>query len=357
MIVAGAIFAVAWAWIQPHRWYWWSVVGSLIILFVEWFQVQISVMLNDWYGTFYDMIQRALETPNSVTLESYYAQLVTVTGILMVSITVAVLNLFVVRHYVFRWRTAMNDYYVSHWERLRRIEGASQRVQEDTMRFASIMQGLGVAFIESIMTLVAFLPILWALSVHVKDVPILGAIPQALVVIAIGWSIFGTLLLAVTGIKLPGLEFRNQRVEAAYRKELVLGEDHAERALRPTLSMLFGDVRHNYFRLYFHYLYFDVVRYGYLQASSIIVYIALAPAIVAAAITFGLMQQILNAFSQVQSSFQFLVSSWTTIVELISIYKRLKAFEATLDDKPLGGIEQEVEPGASAAPPASEVPA
>ena len=37
---------------------------------------------------------------------------------------------------------------------------------------------------------------------------------------------FGTVLLMVVGIKLPGLQFNNQKVEAAYRKELVYGEDH-----------------------------------------------------------------------------------------------------------------------------------
>jgi peptide/bleomycin uptake transporter len=115
MIVAGAIFAIAWARIAPHRWYRWSVVVSLIILFVVWFQVQLDVLINDWFGTFYDMIQRALATPNSVTIESYFAQLTTFLGIAMVYITVAVLNSFLVSHYIFRWRTAMNDYYVSHW--------------------------------------------------------------------------------------------------------------------------------------------------------------------------------------------------------------------------------------------------
>jgi ABC-type long-subunit fatty acid transport system fused permease/ATPase subunit len=47
------------------------------------------------------------------------------------------------------------------------------------------------------------------------------------------------------------------------------------------------------------------------------------------AITFGILQQILTAFSQVSGSFQYLVNSWATIVELLSIYKRLAAFEAT----------------------------
>ena len=356
MLVAGAAFAAAWNWMAPHRWFWWSVVVSLIILFVVWFQVQLDVMINNWFGSFYDMLQRALATPGSVTIESYYSSMLTFLSIAMVYITVAVLNNFLVSHYIFRWRTAMNDYYVAHWDRLRHIEGASQRIQEDTMRFASIMQGLGVAFIDSVMTLVAFLPLLWGFSKFVEQIPIFGAVPQALVFVAVGWAIFGTSLLALAGIRLPGLEFRNQRVEAAYRKELVIGEDFAERAQPPTLAMLFADVRHNYFRLYFNYLYFNVARYGYLQASVLVAYVALAPTVVTGAITLGVFQQISRAFDRVQSSFHFLVNSWTTIVELISIYKRLKAFEATLEDKPLDTIEAEVEPAAAATPPAGEVP-
>jgi peptide/bleomycin uptake transporter len=301
-------------------------------------------MINEWFGSFYDMIQNALATPNSVTIGDYFVQLVTFLWIAMVYITVAVLNHFLVSHYIFRWRTAMNDYYVANWSRLRRIEGASQRIQEDTMRFASIMQGLGVALIDSVMTLIAFLPLLWGLSSFVKEIPFFGAVPQALVVVAIFWAAFGTALLALAGIRLPGLEFRNQRVEAAFRKELVIGEDNVERAQPPTLAMLFADVRRNYFRIYLNYLYFNVARYGYLQAGVLVPYVILAPTIVAAGFTLGVMQQILRAFDRVQSSFQFLVNSWTTIVELISIYKRLKAFEATLHDEPLAEIEKEVVP-------------
>jgi peptide/bleomycin uptake transporter len=39
------------------------------------------------------------------------------------------------------------------------------------------------------------------------------------------------------------------------------------------------------------------------------------------------MQQIVRAFGRVETSLQYLVNSWTTIVELISVYKRLRAFE------------------------------
>ena len=339
MIVVGAIFAVAWSRIGPHRWFWWSVVGSEVILFIIWFQVELNVMINNWFGTFYDLIQQALGKPGTITTEAYFGQLTTFLGIAMVYIMTAVFNAFLVSHYIFRWRTAMNDYYVANWARLRTIEGASQRIQEDTMRFASTMEDLGTSMISSVMTLIAFLPILWGLSVYVKELPIIGPVPQALVIVAIVWSAFGTGLLAIAGIRLPGLNFRNQRVEAAYRKELVLGEDDPARAEPMTLAALFDHVRRNYYRIYLNYLYFNIARYGYLQAGVLVPYVALAPTIVAAGFTLGIMQRILQAFDQVASSFQYLVNSWSTIVEQISIYKRLRAFEATLHHEPLDKIE------------------
>ena len=344
MIAAGALFCGVWRLLQPHRWFWWSVVVSAVIIFITWFQVQLNVMINNWFGSFYDLVQQALGKPGSVAADAYYAQLLTFFTIAFVFIITAVLNRFIVSHYIFRWRTAMNDYYVANWQKLRHIEGASQRVQEDTMRFATITEDLGVSLIDSVMTLIAFLPILWGLSVHVKSLPIIGDIPQALVIIAISWAALGTGILALAGIRLPGLQFRNQRVEAAYRKELVLGEDSESRAQPPALAELFANVRRNYFRLYFNYLYFNIARYSYLQASVLVPYVALGPTIVAAGFTLGVMQQIVRAFTQVESSFQYLVNSWATIVELMSIYKRLHAFEATLHDGHLSEIEREVEP-------------
>ncbi len=341
MVLSYAFFLAFWYRYAPHRWARWSVFGSAAIIFVTWFQVQLDVMINDWFGTFYDLVQQALAKPNSVSVGEYFGQLLTFGKIALVAITVAVVTRFFVSHYIFRWRTAMNDHYMSLWDRVRHIEGASQRVQEDTMRFAGIMEHLGVSLIDSVMTLIAFLPILWGLSSFVTHLPIIGEVPQALVFVAILWSIFGTALLALAGIRLPGLEFRNQRVEAAYRKELVYGEDDPDRARPPTVAELFDNVRRNYFRLYLNYLYFNVVRYGYLQAGVLVPYIALGPTIVAAGFTLGVMQQIVRAFGRVESSFQYLVNSWTTIVELLSIYKRLQAFEAAINDQPLPKIDRD----------------
>ncbi|WP_104505747.1 peptide antibiotic transporter SbmA [Acinetobacter indicus] len=329
--LATAIFAIFWRIQSDNPWQRWSVWGSSFILFNIWFWVQVSVVINAWYSPFYDLIQQMLSNGGG-DVNNLYAEIMTFLYVAIVAVTVSVFNLFFVSHYVFRWRTAMNNYYTAYWDRLRHIEGASQRIQEDTMRFARTTEGLGVSLIEAFITLIAFLPVLVTLSSHVKTLPILGEIPYALVWAAIGWAVFGTVLLMVVGYKLPGLEFNNQKVEAAYRKELVYGEDHAERADPLTLKELFSKVRLNYFRLYFHYAYFNLVRIWYMQLDNIYGLFVLFPSIAAGAITLGLMMQIGNVFGKVRESFQYLIASWPTIIELLSIYKRLKAFESTLDD-------------------------
>jgi len=70
-----------------------------------------------------------------------------------------------------------------------------------------------------------------------------------------------------------------------------------------------------------------VAKWSYLQFSVLVPYIALGPTIVAGGLTLGAMQQIIRAFGKVQESFQYLVTSWSTIVELLSVYKRLRGFE------------------------------
>jgi len=334
------LFGAAWSFIaKENPWIGWSVWGSLLIIAVTYFGVQVSVVINNWRRPFGDTLMNALSGKGG-TAWDFYSLMMIFAQVAFVSMTVSILTDFFTSHYIFRWRTAMNDFYMSKWEQLRHIEGASQRVQEDTMRFSSTLEGLGISLINSVMTLVVFLPILFGLSGYVTELPIIGAIPHALFWLAIFWAAFGTVLLATVGIKLPGLNFRNQRVEAAYRKELVYGEDHADRAQPLTVKELYANVRTNYFRMYWHYLYFNVARYFYIQADALFLLFMLVPTIVAGKITYGIYQQIATAFGQVSNSFQYLVNSWTTIIELLSIHKRLKAFEAAIDGGPLPDIDQ-----------------
>lgn len=334
VLAAGYLFCVPWFFLGDNRrWYWWSVVGTVTIIEVVYFNVQVDAWLNDWYGDFYDLIQTALGAPNTITLDSFLGKIGTVAAVLAVNIFVLVINAFLNAHYLLRWRRAMTFYYMANWQSVRTVEGASQRIQEDTQNFSSIVESLGLNIVSSLMTLIVFLPILWGLSDHITSLPWIGNVPPgSLVWLALFSAIAGTFLFAVVGIKLPGLNFANQRVEAAFRKELVFGEDEAGRAQPVTVRELFKNVQRNYFRIYFHYTYFNVARYAFINASQFFPYLAMGPAVVTGAITLGIFQQILSAFSQVSDSFRFLMNSWTTIINLISIYQRLRGFEKQIPE-------------------------
>jgi peptide/bleomycin uptake transporter len=312
------------------KWFLWAWIGSFIILSSLWVQVEIDVKINEWFGVFYDMIQKALAEPNAVTIEEYFASLFSFITLAGMYIAVYVAISFFTAHFLFRWRTAMVEWYHSVYDKARKIEGASQRVQEDTIKFTRIMEGLGTSLIESIMILIQFIPILFGLSIGIP-IFFFGEWEYGLIVGALIWTIGGTVFLIVLGLilRLVGVEYDLQKQEAAYRKILVIAED--DETVRPKrIDELFDDVRKIHFLSYLRYLYFNIGRIAYLQANVLSAYVFLAPAIVAGVVTLGVMQQIIRAFGRVEGSMQYLLKAWPTIIELASVYKRLREFEDKL---------------------------
>ena len=209
-----------------RKWFVWSWLGSLIILLSLWVQVKIDVKINEWFGVFYDMIQKALATPNAITIEEYWSSLASFITLAGMYIALYVAISFFTAHFLFRWRTAMVEWYHSVYDKARKIEGASQRVQEDTIKFSRIMETLGTSLIEALMILVEFMPILFGLSISIP-IFFFGDWDYGLIVGALIWSIGGTIFLIVLGLilRLVGVEYDLQKKEAAYRKILVVAED------------------------------------------------------------------------------------------------------------------------------------
>ncbi len=314
-------------------WYLWSWAGSFLILSSLWVQVKIDVKINEWFGEFYDMIQKALSKPNSITIQEYWSSLLSFTTLAAMYVGVAVIVSYFTSHFLFRWRTSMVEWYHSVYEKARKIEGASQRVQEDTIKFSRIMESLGTSLIEAIMILVEFMPILFGLSIGIP-IFFFGDWNYGLIVGALIWSLGGTIFLIILGLilRLVGVEYDLQKKEAAYRKILVIAEDDG--SVRPkNIEELFDDVRKIHFLSYLRYLYFNIGRIAYLQANVLSAYIFLAPAIVAGAVTLGVMQQIIRAFGRVEGSMQYILKAWPTIIELASVYKRLREFEFKINQE------------------------
>ena len=191
-----------------RKWALWGWLGSALILSTLWIQVKIDVMINEWFGEFYDMIQKALGAPNSITISEYWASLFSFITLAGIYVAVFVVISFFTQHFLFRWRTSMVEWYHSVYDKARKIEGAAQRVQEDTVKFSRFLESLGTSLIESIMVLIQFIPILLGLSIGIP-IFFFGDWQYGLITGALIWTIGGTIFLIALGwiLRLVGIEY------------------------------------------------------------------------------------------------------------------------------------------------------
>lgn len=335
------------AFFKSRRWAAWAWGGGIGVLYLVYVQVQFSVVINDWYGSFYDLFQE----PKKHTVQEFWTGLRMFLWITIPWVAVWSLTKYLTSIYTLRWREAITSDYLPRWSAIdAEIEGASQRIQEDAQKFADILESLGLSFMRTVMTLIVFLPVPWTLSENI-DLPsfisgttaaravdgrevFINYVPGALVWLAIATSVGGTLLSFLVGIKLPGLEYNNQKVEAAFRKQLVLGEDNrAVYAAVPALLELFTGIRINYHRLYLHYGYFNVWIATYNQLMSVVPDIFAGPGIFTGSIMLGVLMQVTNAFGKVHSGFSFFAENWTVVTKFLSVLKRLNEFERNLEQE------------------------
>jgi len=301
----------------------WSVLTLLLGLTVA--QVYLNYQFNNWYGEFYNILEQkdAAGFGPSIFKFSWMAG---------ISILLSTASFYVSQHFSFRWREALTKNYLPRWAAITTeyYEGSSQRIQEDTMRFARILESLGLGTFKAVLTLIAFIPMLWGFSAVVK-IPYFD-VPGSLVWIALVTSIGGMIISWFVGYRLPRLEYNNQKVEAAFRKELVYGEDNKAQINVANLLELFTGVRTNYFALFNAYKWFTVWQTFYFQAAIILPFLVGAPSFFAGVITLGVLVQISNAFDKVHGSFSYFLDNWLSVNELRSINRRLNEFESVLPE-------------------------
>lgn len=287
---------------------------------------------------------RSISGENAYNIGIFYAMIWVFLCIALPYVLIATINVYFASIYALKWREAMTFEYLAFWKaKDDNIEGSSQRIQEDIYNFSKIVESLGLAFIRALMILFAFIPILWALS-GVIAAPLFEGIDEnsifaplkhidgLLVYVALFISLGGLFISWFVGIKLPGLEYNNQKAEAAFRKELVFAEDNRrDYATRETMIELFTGLKFNYKRLFLHYGYFNIWLILFEQIIVIVPFLIVAPSLFAGAIGLGVVMQMNNAFDQVRSSFSVFITNWTKITELRSIHKRLREFEENIE--------------------------
>ena len=363
-----------------RQWALWAWGGLVLLCALIVLEVWVQVWINGWYREVWDFLQNpqpALKaaatqsgfdwSQNPSSLEGGAGESAATMGalagekigvfwdyvlefcvIVFPYILLRAFNGFFAQHFAFRWRQAITFAYTPHWkEAQQEIEGASQRLQQDPERFARIVENLGLGVFRAVLTLIAFVPILWSVSAEIAEnfaaaeglqnapfaLPFLSwtaTTPASLVLVAATLAVGGTALSFLVGIKLPGLEYNNQKVEARFRKRLVYAEDDKTYADEPSLFQLFTGLRVNYFRLFLHYSYFTVWATWFAQTVIIADLVLVGAGVVLGVITLGFLNQISHAFSKVVESLAYFVNNWTTVTELLSVVKRLREFERNI---------------------------
>jgi peptide/bleomycin uptake transporter len=315
-----------------------------VILSMAWYGVEILVYYNSWNRELWDSIQSYDEArfwqlflgwdwgrfgDMAVLKDDIIPSFL---EILVIYVPMSVYGTWQTRRWIFKWREANTHYYLNRWDNCKaKIEGASQRLQEDLMVFGKTLEGLFVGLFSAILVLFAFIPILWRLS---EGLPVWNGeiIPGFLVWVALGMSLGGTLISLGLGWWLPKLEYRNQVVEAQFRKKLVLSEDDYAARCVQTLFPMFSSIKRNYYRLFNYYMGFGVWQTAFGLCLGNIAMIVIAPSYFQQLITLGVLSQVLNAFGRVESSMTYFIDRWTTIVDFAAVVLRLREFNKALDE-------------------------
>jgi peptide/bleomycin uptake transporter len=299
------------------------------------YRAWLKKAINDWYKTFYDVLQTHIEREVGSGAEEelsemrrkVWGELVNFCVLVAPAVVIHPVASFIRNHWAFAWRKALIESYLNRWDvNGQVIEGAAQRVHEDTQRFGAAIHSILATVLDSILTLAIFLPLL-----HDKS--------ETLMIVALVASFGGIGVSAVVGQHIVMLEVANQRVEGALRTQLVQLElDPSNvRQYGSILSSFYLVIQRlvdNYHRLYKNFAAFNTWLSLYDQVMIVVPYMVCAPLLFASdpdkVFTLGTLTSATNAFEKVFSSIAVVSENWMSLAEFLSVIHRLREFEKNL---------------------------
>jgi putative ATP-binding cassette transporter len=313
------------------------------VIAIELSIVGINVLLNSWNNSFYNALQ-------DKDWNGFVYQLGFFCALATAFILLAVYQLYLNQWLQIRWRRWLTRTYLDHW-----LEGANhyrmqllgdaadnpdQRIAEDIRQFIELTLNIGLQLLNSCVTLLSFLAILWGLSAA-APVHLFGAkldIPGYLLWAALIYACIGTALTHLIGRALIALNFQQQRYEADFRFNLVRVRENSEqiallngeRAERDRLLLRFGSVVANWMAIMSRQKKLTFFTAGYSQASVVFPFVMVSPAYFAGAIQLGGLMQTANAFGQVQNALSVFVTLYRNLAEWRAVIERLAGFDQSV---------------------------
>jgi putative ATP-binding cassette transporter len=328
-------------WVSEEKW---SARGLLLaVVALNLGNVYISVRINAWNNAFYNALQK-------LDGAEFFRQLGVFCILAAAFIVMAVYAQYLSQMLQIRWRRWLTRRYLGAWladrsyyhlELKSATDNPDQRISEDLNQFTSYVLTLSLGLLTAVVSLGSFLGILWGLS-GPANIP-LGTwgnlhIPAYLVWAALLYAGVGTWLTIKIGRPLVPLNFDQQRLEANFRFSLVRLRENAESvALYRGEAMELGvfqerfrNVFDNFWQIMKRQKRLSWFTSGYAQIAVIFPVVVVAPRYFAKQIGLGGLMQVVGAFSAVQSSLSFIITSYTSIAAWQAVTERLSGFEERL---------------------------
>ena len=207
------------------------------------------------------------------------------------------------------------------------IDNPDQRISEDVRNFTLDSLGYALMAVNSVMTLVGFLGVLWSIS-------------GTLVGVALAYAVGGTFMCFVIARRLVRLHYDKYQCEADFRYGLVRVRDNAESIafyrgekrehldLVQRLAQVVGNMRS--IIIWNRNLGFFRNSYSYL--ALVVPILIVAPMFMRGEMEFGVVTQSLSAFAQVLGAVSLIANNFEGLSSYLAGIQRLGILWDDLDD-------------------------
>ena len=324
-------------WTSSEKYFAFLVLTAIIAFCL--LEVHMLVRLNKWNVVFFNTIQN-YDKPGfmQALFQGFYI--------------IALLVLVMITKYYFnsvleiKWRKWMTSFYLTNWFANKTYykarftknfsDNPDQRISEDIKGFVSLTQSLFMGLFNSIVSLGAFVAILWTLSGNFQFNFLNNQfyIPGFMVWMAVLYAFLGTYSTFKIGRPLIHLTYEQQMYEAEFRYNLVRIREYAEHVAsyngeaieKKIITKDFDNIVNNFMQTVKRNLKINIFNFAYMQISNIVPTIISAGRYFAKEITLGDMMQVNSAFGQVQSSISYFIFAYSMIADWQAVKNRLLGF-------------------------------
>ncbi|WP_419784951.1 ABC transporter ATP-binding protein/permease [Pseudodesulfovibrio sp.] len=324
-------------WFSEDRWYGRGLLAVIVAMSLG--LVYVNVLLNKWNNVFYNTLQNH-------DWDGFVHQIGVFCILAFIYILVAVYQIYLQQMLQIRWRRWLTERYLERWLDHRayymiqmhgnETDNPDQRIADDIGGFVGQTLSLSLGFLESAVTLVSFIGILWGLSGAISfSLGGLGiTIPGYMVWIALIYAAVGSYLTMRVGRPLIRLNFIQQRYEADFRFSLVRFRENVEGVAlyggekdeARIFGSRFANVVDNWWALMKRQKRLAWLTNGYAQVAIIFPILAAAPRYFSGAMQLGGLMQTSSAFGQVQGALSWFVQAYTSLAQWRATVDRLTSF-------------------------------